>query len=80
LDLIRNADRVFIGGIFCIVLGWTGLVPLYTWCEFSEASKLAKKEGVEVPGKATWGLILSLPFGIVQVLALVAKFSRYSTA
>ena len=76
LELLQACDKVMVCGILSVVLGWTIIVPLLGICGYSVISEQAKKEQVLVPGKATLGLVLSLLFGAVQGLALIAHFCK----
>jgi hypothetical protein len=74
LELIRKADSAMVYGIVSVLLGWTIIVPVSGVLTFNEASDMAKKEQVLVPGKATVGLVLSLLFGVSQGLVLISRF------
>lgn len=67
-------------GILCIFFGWTILIPLFGLADFfaSDAgvSALAKKEGVSVPTRATFGLILTLVFGGMQSLGVIIALCK----
>jgi hypothetical protein len=75
LELGRESDWAMVWGILSVVLGWTVLVPLFGLVGYGEASTLARKEGVPIPRRAIVGLILSLLFGTVQTIALVARLT-----
>jgi len=76
LELGRQSDWTMIWGILSIVLGWTMLVPLFGFMGYGEVSKLAGRETIPIPRRAIVGLILSLLFGIVQTIALIARFNH----
>jgi len=71
LDLNRLADWVMVWGVLSVVLGWTFLTPFFGICVYIDASRMAKKEQVLVPSKATIGLVLCLLFGAGQGLAVI---------
>jgi DNA-directed RNA polymerase subunit RPC12/RpoP len=74
LELAGMADWTLTWGILSIVLGWTVLVPLLGLIHYLGALHLAEKEKIQVPRKALVGNILSLLFGTVQTIALIAHF------
>jgi DNA-directed RNA polymerase subunit RPC12/RpoP len=76
LELGRQSDWTMIWGILSVVLGWTVMVPLIGLCPYYEASTLARKEGIPIPRRAIVGLILSLLFGTVQTIAMIAHFNH----
>lgn len=75
LELGRQSDWTMVWGIVSVVLGWTVLVPILGLLCYAEASATARKDGVPVPRKAIVGLILTLLFGGVQTMALIAHLT-----
>jgi hypothetical protein len=76
LELRGKAETTLIWGLTSIVLGWTAIVPLMGFAYYSDTASMATNERVPVPGKATGGLALSLLFGGVQVLTLIANMMK----
>jgi hypothetical protein len=76
LELGQHADWAMSWGILSVVLGWTVIVPVLGIIYYLGASYLAEKEKVSVPRKALVGIILSLLFGAVQTIALIAHFNH----
>lgn len=72
LELGRKSDGAMVCGILSVVLGWTVLVPFVGIAFYSDASVMAEKERIPVPRKAVVGLILSLLFGTIQTIAMIA--------
>jgi hypothetical protein len=75
LDLVRKADRIMLLGLSCIVLGWTMIVPFITLVIYLECSEEAGKEKIVTPGKAKFGLVLAVLFGVVQGFMIIS-FNR----
>jgi ribosomal protein S27E len=73
LELVRESDGAMFWGILSVVLGWTVFVPVCGLAYFAGASTTAQKEGIPIPRRAIVGLILSLLFGTVQTIALIAR-------
>jgi len=71
-----QAEKVLVGGVLSIILGWTVVVPLFTVVQYTDTANAARKENVATPGKATAGLVLALLFGSVQILTLIAKLVK----
>jgi hypothetical protein len=62
-------------GLSCIVLGWTMIVPFITLVIYLECSEEAGKEKIVTPGKAKFGLVLAVLFGVVQGFMIIS-FNR----
>jgi hypothetical protein len=76
LDLANKSQTTMLWGIASIVLGWTIVVPVLTLCLYCDTSTIAEKERLQVPGKATFGLVLALLFGVVQGFAAIAHLAK----
>jgi DNA-directed RNA polymerase subunit RPC12/RpoP len=76
LELGGRADWAMTWGILSVALGWTVLVPLLGLHYYLLAANSAQNEGVQLPRKALVGVILSLPFGAVQTIALIAHLNK----
>ena len=77
LELGHKSDCVLLVGILSVVLGgWTVIVPLIGFYSYCCVIEIAKAESVPVPRKAFVGVILSLLFGTVQTITMIAHFNH----
>jgi hypothetical protein len=76
-ELSSKSQSALVLGIASIVLGWTFVVPLIGMCYYWEAASHAEKEKIPVPGKATVGIALSLVFGVIQGLSVLAHAGAF---
>ena len=77
LKLRKAADTCLGWGLASIALGWTVFIPLVSLFVFLNTCDIAKAEKTPVPTKAWWGLGLTLIFGAIEIINMIAYMNRH---